>query len=162
MDTNLLVPFVDIAGHLGTSPAHIRQWAARLKLPVGEDWAGRQGIEHSGASKLIAAYTEAGRESAELHRDFQLYEEDWQRRRHAAGEQAFSDFISKSVEQQRVSVPSPDYAYYGGADRLAAPIGSSTYTSANQAAELARQAFEKNEPRLDFDQFAKRWRKGRK
>jgi hypothetical protein len=119
--TRLLVPLVDVGGAAGTTSSHAAHWAKKLGIKVAEDWAGRSGVEHADARRIVAAITEAQRTAAQLQSAYELYEADWRRRQHAAGEAAFSDYIEQSLEVQRRSPPSSDYAYYGG--RLATPVG---------------------------------------
>ena len=156
-----LVLIEDIAGSVGHVPEAVRAWCRRLGVEVRRDWADREAVTDSDAGKIRSEIERVGRESAELHRDFERYETDWRRRKHEAGEQAFQRFVSEALQQQRAKTPGEGYAFYGGWDQIAVPVGGDTYTTANNVAEEARQEFARREPRLSFEQFEKRWRRRR-
>ncbi len=158
----MLIPIEEVAGRAGHGPAGIQGWASRLGIKLERDWAARECVPESGASQIVEEIRTAGREAAELHQAYELYSQDWQRRQHEAGESAFQDFLGAALDQQRTSVLETGYAYMGGVDRIAQPLGGAVYTQGNQAAAEAREAFAQHERKLSFDEFKRKRSKGRK
>jgi hypothetical protein len=138
------------------------EWIRKLGVKVETDWSGREAVGEPDARKLLEAIRAAGREAAELHQAFEVHCRDWERRQHEAGELEFQRFIGEVLTQQRTSVLGTDYAYYGGQTTLAQPLGGAAYSEANDVAAAARESFAQREPRKTFDEFEKRWRKGKR
>ena len=161
-----MVTTEDVAAEVGNAITAVHGWMDRLGIKSHQDWAEREVVEEKDAKRILDAIRDARLESAELHEAHERYLNEWRTQQHAAGEKAFEEYLVDATKQQRASA-NPDtlasrgYAFYGGLDSLALPVGPGPYTQANNAAAAARAEFEKKNPPQSFEQFEKQWKKRR-
>ena len=159
-----MVEIEELAVKVGNVPEAIHGWMGRLGIKSHQDWAGRDVVEEKDTKRILDAIRDARLESAELHEGYARYQQEWERQRRDAGEEAFTASLRKAMERQHAMAASPPsgYAFYGGLDATALPVGGHVYTEANGAAAEARAEFQRKHPLELFDEFQRHWRKKRR
>jgi hypothetical protein len=158
VDTQVFIPVDWIARELGYLPATVLEWADRLGIKRRTDDSGRECVAEPDGRRIIEEARLAGRAAAELHEAFQRYLDRWDEEWREAGEDAYRRALTEQYQHQVNTMPK-GFAFYGGGDRLGP--GPQARAFANAKAAEARVAWERKNPRKDFDSFEKQWRKKR-
>lgn len=158
MDTQVFIPIDWIACELGYLPATVLEWADRLGIKRRTDDSGRECVADPDGRRIIEEARLAGREAAELHEAFQRYLDRWDEEWREAGEEAYRGALTEQYQHQVNTMPK-GFAFYGGGDRLGP--GPQARAFANAKAAEARVVWERKNPRMDFNQFEKKWRRRR-
>jgi hypothetical protein len=154
------IPADWIAYELGLSPHSIVEWADRLGLEHRTDESLRECLTEPDGRRIIDEVRRVGREAAELHAAYESYVEDWERQRRQAGEEAFQRGLLSAYQRERSASMPKGYAFVGGSEMLGP--SPQTRAFAGSEAEEARVAWARKHPRMDFEQFEKKWKRGRR
>ena len=154
------IPADWIANELSLPPITVLEWADRLCLTYHRDDSGREWIAESDGRRIIEEVRRAGREAAELHEAYQRYLDEWDQQRRQAGEDVYQRVLLEEYNRQLAARMPADFAFVGGRERLGP--GPQARAFANSEAQAARVAWERKHPQQTFDQFERKWRKGRR
>jgi len=152
---------VDLLGQLGGgSPEGIRGLLAQLRIQPRTDWAGRAVVSAGDARRTVEHYRRVQEEHARLVSEYDWYLRDRTRRLMEAGDAAYRETAERELKKQ-YETP------WAGGDGRGYASGGVTYTHqlslwprgrqmAREAALQARAKFERENPQLDFEAWARR------
>jgi hypothetical protein len=155
-----LVRIEEVILRCGGSRDAMNTWLAKFRVTPTSDWAGRPVVPADVAKKVVKAYEENAAEQALLQSEYDHYLKDRVRRLVEAGDEAYRQTAERELKAQYD-------VKFTGADGQGWAEGGVRYTNAlvlwpygrqkaREAALEAREEFEKREPLLRFDEWAKR------
>ena len=145
----------ELAGHLGNQDAE--HWIRQVGGPIERDWLGRSVTTPAAARKALDAFSDQAAESARLASEFDAWLKDWERCYIAVGEAAYQDAAKRRLKAEQQALRDSDDTFYLGLPQTVSPQGRAV---AQKVCDEAREAFEKQNPRLTFKEWTQK--RGRK
>ena len=138
----------ELASHLGGQDPEF--WVNQVGGPIEQDWLGRSVTTPAAARKALEAFSDQAAESARLASEFDAWQEDWERRYATVGEEAYQSAAKRRLKAEQQSLRDSDDTVWIGLPQTVSPQGRAV---AQRVCNEAREAFEKQNPRLTFEEW---------
>jgi hypothetical protein len=132
-------------------------WVREVGGEIEQDWLGRLTTSTAAARKALEACNKQAAESALLASEFDAYQKDWERRYMAIGEEAYQAAAERQLEVEQQALRDSD-TFWIGLPQTVSPHGRAV---AQQACNEARAQWEKQNPRLTYEEWSVKKRRKR-
>jgi hypothetical protein len=146
-----------LAAGFGGSIDGATYWVRQVRGKIEHDGAGRPVVSLTTADKALEAFQEHAAESARLQSEYDAYLRERQQQLDTVAEDAFQRAGAAQLQREHQAMRDSSTIWVG----LPLTISPAGRSIVRRATEEARERFEREHPLQTFEEFEKKWRKGR-